>query len=507
MVLGKRADLGALQDKKIKCIVEAEFQVKKYGLRAFFETYDLDYEELTLVRREILPSGKSRAFINDTPVTLDIVSQLGNRLIDVHSQHQTLQLGNNDFQMKVIDALAENTEVLSNYADNLKQYKKLARELEELLAFQSNAHKEHDYNSFLLKELEATTLKVGLQEELEQQYEQLNNMERIIELLAKGNQLLIDEQVGVLTSLSELKQVSARLSAFGTSYDALHQRIASSFIEMDDISTELQALVEQAETNPQMLDEISQKLQVLFDLHKKHGTSEIAELIALREDLSEKVGVTENLETTIGQKQEQLEQAEHKLQQLATVLHDRRKKVIPQLKEQLETNLTSLGMPNATFDITIAASNDFKENGNDDLAFLFSANKGADFGELKKVASGGELSRIMLTIKSILAKYEQLPTMMFDEIDTGVSGEISNSIADIMQQMGKSMQVFSITHLPQVASKGKQHFKVYKVDENDVTRTRMKPLSDDERVVELAEMLGGKNLSDSALAHARQLLN
>ncbi|GAB5474334.1 MAG: DNA repair protein RecN [Maribacter sp.] len=507
LVLGKRADLGALQDKKIKCIVEAEFQVKKYGLRAFFETYDLDYEELTLVRREILPSGKSRAFINDTPVTLDIVSQLGNRLIDVHSQHQTLQLGNNDFQMKVIDALAENTEVLSNYADNLKQYKKLARELEELLAFQSNAHKEHDYNSFLLKELEATTLKVGLQEELEQQYEQLNNMERIIELLAKGNQLLMDEQVGVLTSLSELKQVSARLSAFGTSYDALHQRIASSFIEMDDISTELQALVEQAETNPQMLDEISQKLQVLFDLHKKHGTSEIAELIALREDLSEKVGVTENLETTIGQKQEQLEQAEHKLQQLATVLHDRRKKVIPQLKEQLETNLTSLGMPNATFDITIADSNDFKENGNDDLAFLFSANKGADFGELKKVASGGELSRIMLTIKSILAKYEQLPTMMFDEIDTGVSGEISNSIADIMQQMGKSMQVFSITHLPQVASKGKQHFKVYKVDENDVTRTRMKPLSDDERVVELAEMLGGKNLSDSALAHARQLLN
>lgn len=507
LVLGKRADLGALQNKDQKCIVEAEFQVKKYGLKPFFKQHDLDYEDLTIIRREILPSGKSRAFINDTPITLDILSQLGNRLIDVHSQHQTLQLGDNDFQMKVIDALADNKKVLDAYTERLEVYKNTSKELNELVDFQLNANKEQDYNSFLLSELEEAPLKVGLQEELEQQHEQLNNMENIIAQLSKGNQLLNDEQVGALSLLSELKQVSTRLASFGNSYEELNQRIQSVFIELDDISAELQTMVEHAETNPQLLEEVSGRLQTIFDLQKKHGANDISELIAIREELSEKVGFTENLEAKIEKKKQELALLEESLNIKAQALNKARTKALPQLKKQLESSLSSLGMPNATFNIAVDLSSEFRTNGKDKLTFLFSANKGADFGELKKVASGGELSRIMLTIKSILAKYEQLPTMMFDEIDTGVSGEISNKMGDIMQAMSETMQVFSITHLPQVASKGNHHFKVFKVDEANTTRTRMKQLSDDERVVELAEMLGGKDLSDSALAHARQLLN
>ncbi len=507
LVLGKRADLGSLQDKDLKCIVEAEFQVEKYGLAPFFEKNDLDYENLTIIRREILPSGKSRAFINDTPITLDVLSQLGNRLIDVHSQHQTLQLGNNDFQMKVIDALADNENLLVEYSKDLETYKNTSNELSRLVDFQLNANKEHDYNSFLLKELEEAPLKVGLQEELENQYEQLNNMESIIEQLSKGDQLLNAEQVGILSSLSELKQVANRLSDFGTTYHSLKERILSVFIEMDDIASEIQSLQEGAETNPQLLEEVGGKLQTLFDLQKKHGASTISELITIRDELSEKVGVTENLEASIEKTRVQLGIQKENLNKTALILTERRVKVIPQLKKQLENSLVTLGMPNATFNIKIDLASDFKGNGKDDLTFLISTNRGTDFGELKKVASGGELSRIMLTIKSILAKYEHLPTMMFDEIDTGVSGEISNKMGDIMQAMSETMQVFSITHLPQVASKGNHHFKVFKVDKDTITHTRMKHLSDDERVVELAEMLGGKDLSDSALAHARQLLN
>lgn len=507
LVLGKRADLGALQDKDLKCIVEAEFQLKKYSLKPFFKKKDLDYEDLTIIRREILPSGKSRAFINDTPITLDILSQLGNRLIDVHSQHQTLQLGNNDFQMKVIDALSDNKRVLSEYSETLKIYKNTSKELEELIDFQLNANKEHDYNSFLLKELEEAPLKVGMQEELESQYEQLNNMESIIEQLSQGDRLLHDDQVGLLHLLSELKQVAKRLAGFGTVYSDLNERIHSVFIEMDDIASEVQSLHDSAEADPNLLEEVSGKLQSLFDLQKKHGVNSITELIANREELAEKVGVTENLEANIEKKKGELVLLEDTLNIKAFALHESRTKAIPKLKKQLEESLASLGMPNAVFNIILALSSEFKGNGKDELTFLFSANKGTDFGALKKVASGGELSRIMLTIKSILAKYEQLPTMMFDEIDTGVSGEISNKMGDIMQAMSQTMQVFSITHLPQVASKGNHHFKVFKVDEDNITRTRMRQLSDNERVVELAEMLGGKDLSDSALAHARQLLN
>ncbi|MFS4491479.1 DNA repair protein RecN [Maribacter sp. 2308TA10-17] len=507
LVLGKRADLSALRDKDLKCIIEAEFEIKKYKLKRFFKSNDLDYEDRTIVRREILPSGKSRAFINDTPITLDILSQLGNQLIDVHSQHQTLQLADNDFQLKVIDALADNKAVLEEYSDKLVVYKKTSNELEQLIEFQKDADKEYDYNSFLLKELEEANLKVGMQEELEEQHEQLNNVEGIMEQLSKGEQLLNDEQAGIVSLLSELKLTSSKLSGFGSQYTELNERIQSVFIEIDDIANELQFFQEQIEANPQLLEVVSGKLQLIFDLQKKHQALSIQELLKIQEELSEKVGVTANLESNIEKLQEKLLKDKSELKETADTLSKRRVAVLANLKQQLQDSLDRLGMPSATFQIEIHPSSDFKSNGNDNLSFLFSANKGSNYGELKKVASGGELSRIMLTIKSILAKYEHLPTMMFDEIDTGVSGEISNKMGDIMLEMSKTMQVFSITHLPQVASKGDQQFKVYKTDENDTTHTRMKELTADERVVELAGMLGGNDLSDSAMAHARELLN
>ncbi|KQC28880.1 DNA repair protein RecN [Flagellimonas eckloniae] len=506
LVLGKRADLSSLKNKAQKCIIEAEFEISKYELKPFFDVNDLDYEAVTILRREILPSGKSRAFVNDSPVVLEVLRNLGERLVDVHSQHQTLRLTENDFQLKVVDALAENNENLDAYKRFLERYKKASKELQELMDFQSNSNKEHDYNSFLLKELESAQLKIGAQAELEAEFEQLNNVEQIMEQLSRGNQLLNDEQIGILGKLTDLKRAFQNLADFGNTYSALNERVQSIFIEMDDIASELEHVKDGVEANPLRLETVNAQLQQLYDLQKKHQVNSVEELIEIRNGLSDKVDAVENIESKIKDKEVEVSQITKQVEEEAIKIRKARNTVIPKLKSTLQESLYSLGMPSATFKIEVNPSASFKPNGKDDLVFLFSANKGSDYGELKKVASGGELSRIMLTIKSILAKYEQLPTMMFDEIDTGVSGEISNRMGEIMQQMSKTMQVFSITHLPQVASKGAQQFKVFKEEIADGTSTQMKKLNPEERVNELAEMLGGKSISESALAHARQLL-
>ena len=507
LILGKRADLSVLQNKEHKCIIEAEFTLRHYGLKPFFKVNELDYDTNTIVRREIHPGGKSRAFINDTPVTLDVLSQLGSSLIDVHSQHQTLQLTDHDFQLKVIDALASNREALEEYKETFKYYQSTLRELEQLVDFQQNAIKEYDYNTFLFKELESAPLKPGIQEELEEQHEQLSNVETIADQLGAAQGLLQNEQMGLLFQMSEIKQLLTKITAFGTRYTQLNERIQSVFIEIDDISEEIQQLQESLEADPGQLENVNAKLQQLYDLRRKHGAESISELIKIKEGLEEKISVTEDLDADIAQKEALLSSYKKELEQKAGILTKRRNDAIPKLINKLVESLTSLGMPNASFQINLKGALDFKTTGRDDLYFKFSANKGTDYGELKKVASGGELSRIMLVIKSIIGQYEQLPTMMFDEIDSGVSGEISNKMGEIMYQMSRNMQIFSITHLPQVASKGDHHFRVYKEDDAHSTQTKMKELNEDERVVELAEMLGGKSISDAAMAHARELLN
>lgn len=506
LVLGKRADLTSLKNEEQKCVIEAEFDLSKYQLQQFFKENDLDYEDVTILRREILPSGKSRAFVNDTPVTLDVLKALGDQLVDVHSQHQTMRLTENDFQMKVVDALAGNADNLKEYGAQLQLLKKAAKELKELETFQSNADKEHEYNSFLLKELEDAKLKEGMQEELETEYEQLSNVEQIMEQLSTGHQLLNDEQLGILGRLADLRRAFQTLTEFGPAYKSLGERIESVLIETDDIASEIEQLKDTVEADPARLEVVNGQLQLLYDLQKKHHVATVAELIVLRDELAQKVEAVANIESKIAEKKGEVDRITQQVDAWAQNIHKARKGVVPKLKQVLQENLASLGMPSATFKIEINPSNTFRTNGKDDLEFLFSANKGSSYGELKKVASGGELSRIMLTIKSILATYEHLPTLMFDEIDTGVSGEISNRMGEIMQQMSRNMQVFSITHLPQVASKGQYQFKVYKEESEQGTSTHIKQLGVEERVRELAEMLGGKSISESALAHARELL-
>ncbi|NNF19814.1 MAG: DNA repair protein RecN [Flavobacteriaceae bacterium] len=507
MVLGKRADLSSLRDTERKCIIEAGFQVGNFELRPLFEKLDLDYELHTIIRREILPSGKSRAFVNDVPVTLDILTQLGRRLIDIHSQHQTLQLTDQDFQLKVIDAIADNRQLLSDYKDELKRYRKLRDDLEDLKGQQQAALKEQDYKGFLLQELQAVNLAPGIQEELESEYEALNNVETIMEQLGAGDQLLNDEQVGVLTLLRELRNASQKLTGFGPKYQSLNERIQAVIIEADDIADEFRTLESSVEADPGQLELVSNQLRTLYDLQKKHGATDIEDLITIREDLAKKVSSSEDLEGEIENKEKEVAALIKSLDKYSEQLHDRRLKVLPEFISRMEDRLHPLGMPNASFKLELLPTQEYKASGKESLSLLFSANKGTGYGDLKKIASGGELSRIMLTIKSILAEYEPLPTMMFDEIDTGVSGEISSRMGDIMMAMSKSMQIFTITHLPQVASKGDQHFKVYKLDEEGVTHTKMKALDNEERILELAQMLGGKDVTDSAVAHARQLLN
>ncbi|WP_298551914.1 DNA repair protein RecN [uncultured Algibacter sp.] len=507
LILGKRADLSSLKDASQKCIIEAVFNISNYKLESLFKSEDFDYEPQTIIRREILPSGKSRAFVNDSPVNLASLQLLGARLIDVHSQHQTLQLTSNDFQFQVIDALANNEDALQNYGAELNTYKALKKELEELHVFQVEAIKEHDYNSFLLNELTEADLVEGEVERLEEEYETLNNIEGIKEKLSEAYQLLSDDDLGVIASITALKSVFQKLSGFSSKYEELYNRVNSSLIEMDDLYSEVNDFQENIDADPKRLEFVDTKLKALHNLMQKHAAANVSELIVIKDELDKKVSITENLDEVIQKKQSEITSKENQLNTITKAIHDKRSEVIPQLKKQLEAILIGLGMPNAQFKIEALYGNSFFTNGKDELSFLFSANKGGSFNELKRAASGGELSRIMLAIKSILAKYIKLPTIVFDEIDTGVSGEISNKMGDIMLQMSKTMQVLSITHLPQVAAKGHSHFKVYKEDVNEVTETNLIKLNHDERIVEIAQMLGGTEMSTSAIAHAKELLN
>jgi DNA repair protein RecN (Recombination protein N) len=507
LILGKRADITSVKDASKKCVIEGVFDISKYKLKPLFKNRDLDYESITIIRREILPSGKSRAFINDTPVKLDDLQVLGVHLLDIHSQHQTLQLTNDDFQFQIIDALANNDKHLSQYFSELKAFKIFTSEIEKLESQKTEALKELDYNLFLLKELEDAKLVDGELDTLEAEYETLNNIEEIKDKLGQSHQLLSDEDSGITLNLREIKIQILKLVSYGDHYQSIYNRIDSSLIELEDVFSEIENLEDQLEADPNRLDVVNTKLQTLHNLMQKHTVASVEELITIREILSCKVLVTENLDAHISEKEKEKEHLKSQLFTIAKTIHNNRSQVIPKLTKQLESILGTLGMPNAKFNIDLKTSVTFLSNGSDELQFLFSANKGGQFNDLKKSASGGELSRIMLAIKHILSRYTQLPTIMFDEIDTGVSGEISNKMATIMQDMSKAMQVFTITHLPQIAAKGDHHFKVFKEDVNDLTQTQLKKLTPEERIVEIAQMLGGTNVSSSAMEHAKQLLN
>ena len=507
LVLGKRADLSQVKNTGDKCIIEAAFNIANYDLKALFTSLDLDYDVQTIIRREILPSGKSRAFINDTPVTLESLVALSSYLIDIHSQHQTQQLTQDDYQFKVIDGLAENKGNLEDFSKGLVEYKSLQKSLEVLKLSKAELIKEYDYNLFLSKELNEINLEKINLEDLESQYEELNNVEIIGEKLSSVKSILSTEEIGAIDQLNTVKQELTKIASFGKSYEALKERIISVGIELDDVLIELDNLEDNLSSDPQELERIGSKIQIVNNLFQKHAVSEVNDLIGIRNDLKLKIDNTESLDETILLKGKEILKLEEKLNQIASKIHNKRKKIIPVFVSKLETILSDLGMPNAKFKVELEVTDHFVKNGKDNLQFLFMANKGSSYNELKKSASGGELSRIMLAIKSILAEYIQLPSIMFDEIDTGVSGEISNKMGEIMKHMSNKMQVFTITHLPQIAAKGNSHFKVFKIDIKDVTHTQLKKLNEEERIVEIAQMLGGLTITDSAMAHAKQLLN
>jgi len=507
LVLGKRADLTSLKNKEEKCVIEAQFEISKYNLAAFFEANDLDYEEETIIRREILPSGKSRAFINDSPVNLQELQDLSLFLIDIHSQQQTQELSDENVQFKIIDAIANNSETINSYQKLLKEYKTDKSKLNALLKKQSDSGKEQEYNTFLLNELVAAKLKSGEQKELEADFEKLNNVEIIKESIEKSLSIANEEQFGVFHNLNEIKNALHKIVSFSPDYQNVFERITSLTIEFDDISKELENVSEKLLNDPEKLELTNQKLQLIYNLQKKHQVTSVEELIQIQADLETAVIELGNIEEEIAALSKSIEQKVQELDGFSQIIHQNRENAIPVLSNQLISILETLGMPNVRFKIELIPSETYFQNGKDELQFLFSANKGTDFGLLKKVASGGEMSRIMLAVKAILAQYSKLPTLIFDEIDTGVSGEIAIRMGEIMKEMSAAMQIFAITHLPQIAAKGDSHFKVFKSTVDNDTQSELKLLSQEERIVEIAQMLSGANISNSALNHAKELLN
>ncbi|MCM4161061.1 DNA repair protein RecN [Antarcticibacterium flavum] len=507
LLLGKRADYSVIKKDQNKCVIEGTFKVANYNLKGFFEREDLDYEETTIVRREILASGKSRAFINDTPVTLPVLVKLGDLLIDIHGQHQTLSLGENIYQFQVLDVLAQNRELLTPYKAELRSLRKLEQQLTELKEEQARAIKEHDYNLFLVTELEEAKLKAGMLEELEERFEELNNVEVLTEHLGSALEQVRQEEIGSVATLKNARMALSKISGLSAGYENLYERVQSVIIELDDIEQELENSLDRIEANPEELEEVNAKLQLLYNLQKKHAASTVEELLEITSALREKVDMTENAEANLEKLQKDIQHKKEELSKIAGEIHKQRAGVIPGFTKDVEKIIGDLGMPNARLKIELELQKEFFANGQDQLSWYLSANKGGNFTDIKKAASGGELSRIMLAVKSILATQSKLPTIIFDEIDTGVSGDIAQKMGDILQKMGSSMQVISITHLPQIAGKGSSHFKIFKQDEANTTVTKIRELSTGERIEELAMMLGGDTRSESAMAHARALLN
>jgi DNA repair protein RecN (Recombination protein N) len=507
LVLGKRADLTSLKNKEDKCVIEAQFSIAKYNLLSFFESHDFEYDAFTIIRREILPSGKSRAFVNDSPVNVSDLQELGLYLIDIHSQQQTQELSDEKIQFEIIDAIGQNLDLLQQYSKLLKTYKFNKSDLQKQREAYSNAQKEQDYNTFLLNELVEAKLLAGVQEELEQHFQQLNNVEFIKENLDKTLALAQEEQIGVLQNLKDIKAALQKIATLTPEYFGVSERINSVLIEFDDLVSEISTLSELLVNDPEQLELVNQKLQTIYSLQKKHQVNSVEELLAIQVELEHKAFAVYHLEDAVAKLEVAIESNEKELDEIALVLHQNRENAIPVLAEKLVGYLVQLGMPNSQFDIQLLPKESYFNNGKDELQFLFSANKGSDFGLLKKVASGGEMSRIMLAVKAVLAFYSKLPTIIFDEIDTGVSGEIANKMAFIMEEMSAHMQVFSITHLPQIAARGKQHYKVFKETIDNQTQSQIIRLTHDQRVTELAEMIAGKDLSEAAINHAKTLLN
>ncbi|WP_405251871.1 DNA repair protein RecN [Dokdonia sp. Asnod3-C12] len=507
LITGKRADMSSAGDATQKCIVEGVFHIEGYQLNPFFKEYDLDYENATIVRREILPSGKSRAFINDTPVTLAQLTILGARLVDIHSQNKTLQVVENDFQFEMIDTFSDNLKLLGQYKESFKAWKLLQSELKELLERKKQAQLEYDYQSFLFTELDEASLKEGEYVALEEELNTLSNADEIMQQLATAVRNISLDESGAIDQLTNARAALSRLNSYGTQYTAIYEQLNSALLELEDIGASLSEMSDAVDADPLTLERLNNRMQLLHSLLKKHQVATVEELIDIRNNLDNDLQDIAGVDDKIQALEDKIKTQHNKASTLAAKLHKERATAAPHLKSLVEKLLIELGMPNAQFQVSLDTQEDLHASGNDVLEFLFSANKGSELKPLGKGASGGELSRVMLALKSVLSKHKQLPTLIFDEIDTGVSGDIAVKMGGILKKMGRTMQLISITHLPQIAGQGASHFKVYKKDTDERTQTFIEQLDEDARIVEIAAMLGGNQQSQAAIDHAKNLLN
>ncbi len=507
LILGQRAELNTLKDKNLKCVIEGSFNLKNYDLSSFFEQNEIEYdEEETILRREISPSGKSRAFVNDTPVNLSTLRQLSLQLVDIHSQHQNLNLNDAGYQLSVVDNVAKNSNLLQKYKAKFREFSDTKKQLEKLMEQASKSKENFEYYQFQFDELSKANLEVGEQEVLENEHKTLSNAAEIQQNLSAAFALLSDNEKSIIAQLSDVLKSLNNTVKYLPKIEEFVQRLDSSFIDIKDIASEIELIANECSLNPERLLFIDERLNTLYSLQRKHNVADIEGLLAIQNDLHQKINDIENFDNQIFSLQKELKENRLELEKIATQLSEKRKSVFAEIEQSISSQLSVLGMPNANFKIMHSATDEFTQNGKDRIDFLFSANKNGQLSDIAKVASGGEISRLMLSIKSLLSKSGNLPTIIFDEIDTGVSGEIADKMGNIILEMSKNMQVINITHLPQVAAKGNSHYLVYKTDSENGTETFIKQLSDNERINEIAKMLSGENLSEQALENAKVLI-
>ena len=506
LILGSRADTSVLLDKNEKCVVEGAFNIEKYDLEEFFASNELDYEPVTIVRREINPVGKSRAFINDTPVTVNLLKDLGSRLIDIHSQHQTLMLGDNSFQLNVIDSFAGTTRLKSDYQVSYNNYRKLKKEYNEVKEKAEKNKAEMEYYQFQINQLEEAKLRRGEQAELEKEQELLGHAEEIKLALVNTSNLFSSEETSVLSRLREVKTYLGKIKSFLPEGDNIFLRTDSSYVELSDLADEIEKLASRIDADPQRLSKVNDRLDYLYSLFQKHRVKDLDELFIKKEEINNIIKSIITDDERIKDLETLLEKEVILLNSLSVEMSDRRHAIIHDVELKITGLLNQLGMPNARFRISLTKSQDYTPSGIDNADFLFSANKQVEPENLARIASGGELSRVMLSLKSLITKNINLPTIIFDEIDAGVSGETADKVGQILSAMGKYMQVVNITHLPQVASRGTKHYHVYKDETGDSTITRVKLLSGDERILEVARLLSGSEVTETAIKNARELI-
>ncbi|MCL4637882.1 MULTISPECIES: DNA repair protein RecN [Olivibacter] len=505
LILGQRAESKYFYNQAQKCVIEGFFQIEEYNLGDFFQEEDLDYEPETILRREISADGKSRAFVNDTPVTLSTLKALGERLIDIHSQHATLEINTEDFQLMTLDSVGENGLLLKTYQETFRKYRQVTQALHDLIEESKQAQSEADYHQFLYDELAAAKLNGDEQEALEQEQNQLSHAEEIKRALLAANFLLSEQEQPVINSLKEAGLQIQQAERYVSNLHELSERLQSALIEIKDIAEEVERTEQHILFDEGRLTEVNERLSLLYQLQQKHHVSSVAELLAIQKDLENKLIKLSSNDEEIAKLKAESDALRETSEKLAEELRANRQKAIPLVQKAVIEVLSEVGMPNSVLSIELDSST-LRLSGADTVRFLFTANKGQVPQPLNKVASGGELSRLMLAIKSLIAKSSALPTIIFDEIDTGISGEVALKVGNVMEEMAKHMQVIAITHLPQIASKGNAHYKVYKAEAGEVTRSNMRRLNDEERVVEVAQMLSGSNPGEAALKHASELL-